>query len=226
MISIAYSPVHIQTSPKSVPALPIWFGEVTIMAHYLIHLGLLKRLSAQVRFARRRFGRYEVIDFVAVPHRRFAQRSRHPEQFTPRSIPCAPLHGAVRTRPTPASLDGKPISRRPGFADGGGLAHARPAGPVARPLTTTSQPPVGLWDPTGSDGWSSMSMGPVSRASACPAADPRASVRSATTRPGLCPRLSRTQTGRGGAHSDHRVAGPHPPVARHVWWCGQWRLPR
>src|SRR5271165_7330665 len=66
MSSIAYSPVHIQTSAQSVPALPAWFGEVTIIAHYLGHLGLLKRLSAQVRFARRRFGRYEVIDFVAV----------------------------------------------------------------------------------------------------------------------------------------------------------------
>jgi hypothetical protein len=34
--------------------------------HYLRKLGVLDALTEQVRFARRRFGRYEVIDFVAV----------------------------------------------------------------------------------------------------------------------------------------------------------------
>ncbi len=66
MSSIAYSPVTIQTSSQSVPALPSWFGEVTIIAHYLTHLGTLEALCEGVRFARRRFGQYEVIDFFAV----------------------------------------------------------------------------------------------------------------------------------------------------------------
>jgi hypothetical protein len=66
MNSIAYSPVTIQTSSQSVPALPSWFGEVTIVAHYLTHLGILEALCERVRFARRRFGRYDVIDFFAV----------------------------------------------------------------------------------------------------------------------------------------------------------------
>lgn len=66
MSSIAYSSVRIQTSSQSVPALPSWFGEVTIIAHYLTHLGMLEALCEQVRFARRRFGHYDVIDFFAV----------------------------------------------------------------------------------------------------------------------------------------------------------------
>ena len=66
MISIAYSPVSIQTSAQSVPSTPDWFGEVTLISRYLQRQGVLTAIEEQVRFARRRFGRYEVIDFVAV----------------------------------------------------------------------------------------------------------------------------------------------------------------
>ncbi len=66
MSSSAQAPVTIQTFPEPAPAVPAWFGEVTIIAHYLARLGLLSTVQARVRFARRRFGRYEVIDFVAV----------------------------------------------------------------------------------------------------------------------------------------------------------------
>jgi hypothetical protein len=58
--------VEIQTSPRSVPALPDWFGEVSLVAQYLTHLGVLDALSQRVRFARGRMGTYDVIDFVAV----------------------------------------------------------------------------------------------------------------------------------------------------------------
>src|SRR2546427_8061061 len=66
MTSISNSPVTIQTSTQSVPATPSWFGEAVLIVHYLRKLGVLDALAEQVRFARRRFGRYEVIDFVAV----------------------------------------------------------------------------------------------------------------------------------------------------------------
>ena len=66
MTTIAYSPVNIQSSVQSVPSIPAWFGEVTLLAHHLNRQKILERISEQVRFARRRFGRYEVIDFVAV----------------------------------------------------------------------------------------------------------------------------------------------------------------
>ncbi len=66
MTSIAYSPVSIQASAHSVPTPPCWFGEVTLIAHHLRREGVLAAIEEQVHFARRRFGRYEVIDFVVV----------------------------------------------------------------------------------------------------------------------------------------------------------------
>jgi hypothetical protein len=66
MTSIADISVRIQTSPESVPATPSWFGEVALIIPYLRKQGVLSAISAQVRLARRRFGHYEVIDFLAV----------------------------------------------------------------------------------------------------------------------------------------------------------------
>jgi hypothetical protein len=60
------SNVAIQTSAQSVPSTPSWFSEVTVIAHYLGHQGVLSEISERVRFARRRFGHYDLIDFVAV----------------------------------------------------------------------------------------------------------------------------------------------------------------
>ncbi len=42
------------------------FEEVALMAAYLRKQGVLTKINERVRFARRRFGRYEVIDFLAV----------------------------------------------------------------------------------------------------------------------------------------------------------------
>jgi len=64
--SIADGSVIIQTSSASVPSPPSWFGEVVLLVGYLRKQGVLTRISEKVRFARRRFGRYEVIDFLAV----------------------------------------------------------------------------------------------------------------------------------------------------------------
>ncbi len=66
MSSIVDGSVIIQTSAESVPSTPSWFGEVVLMAAHLRQHGILTKISEQVRFARRRFGHYEVIDFLAV----------------------------------------------------------------------------------------------------------------------------------------------------------------
>ncbi len=66
MTSIADGSVIIQTSSESVPSTPSWFGEVTLMAAHLRKHGVLTKISEGVCFARRRFGQYEVIDFLAV----------------------------------------------------------------------------------------------------------------------------------------------------------------
>ena len=66
MSSVASSPVSIQTLAESVPSVPAWFGEVTLIVRHLEQQGVLNAVSEKVRFARRRFGHYEVIDFFAV----------------------------------------------------------------------------------------------------------------------------------------------------------------
>lgn len=66
MTSIADSSVIIQTSSESFPSTPSWFGEVALLVEYLRQQGVLFAICERVRFARRRFGHYEVIDFLAV----------------------------------------------------------------------------------------------------------------------------------------------------------------
>src|SRR6266567_902017 len=66
MTSIADSSVIIQTSSESVPSPPCWLGEVVLLVEHLRKQGVLAAIDERVRFARRRFGQYEVIDFLAV----------------------------------------------------------------------------------------------------------------------------------------------------------------
>ncbi len=56
----------IQASAEPLPAVPVWFGEVVLIVEHLRKQGMLAAISEQVRFARRRFGHYEVIDFLAL----------------------------------------------------------------------------------------------------------------------------------------------------------------
>src|SRR3954469_17432782 len=89
MTSIADVSVRIQTSPESVPATPSWFGEVTLIIPYLRKQGVLSAISSQVRLARRRFGRYEVIDFLAVLFGYAISGERTLEEFYQRLQPFA-----------------------------------------------------------------------------------------------------------------------------------------
>jgi len=63
---MAPSSVTIQIIPKSAPSTPSWFAEVAAFAQVLSHTGILKAIQEQVRFARARFGQYDLIDIVAV----------------------------------------------------------------------------------------------------------------------------------------------------------------
>jgi len=58
--------VTIQITPASKPAISSWFAEVAAFAHRLSHVGVLKTIEEQVRFARARFGTYDLIDFIVV----------------------------------------------------------------------------------------------------------------------------------------------------------------
>ena len=66
MSSVADGSVQIQTSSDVQFATPSWLGEVALVASHLRKQGLLTKVSEHVRFARRRFGRYDVLDFRAV----------------------------------------------------------------------------------------------------------------------------------------------------------------
>ncbi len=60
------SSVTIQAEASPTSAVPAWFGEVALLAHTLTRLGLLSEISERVRFTRKRFGTFEVIDFVVM----------------------------------------------------------------------------------------------------------------------------------------------------------------
>src|SRR5712691_1932461 len=66
MSSMADAAVHIQVSSRSLPSTPGWLGEVVVIATHLRQQGVLAAITERVRFARPRFGHYEVIDFLAV----------------------------------------------------------------------------------------------------------------------------------------------------------------
>jgi hypothetical protein len=66
MSSIADGSVWIQTSAQAQAATLSWLGEVALVASHLRKQGILNKIGERVRFARRRFGRYDVIDFLAV----------------------------------------------------------------------------------------------------------------------------------------------------------------
>ena len=76
MNSIADSAVIIQTSSRSAPAPPSWFGEVALIVEHLRKQGVLTAICERVRFARRRFGHSEVIDFVASSVMRSVENAR------------------------------------------------------------------------------------------------------------------------------------------------------
>lgn len=66
MSSIADGSVDIQTFSAPNPSTPSWFGEVVVITAHLRKHHVLNKITERVRFARKRFGRYEVIDFLAV----------------------------------------------------------------------------------------------------------------------------------------------------------------
>src|SRR6266487_3239907 len=98
MTSIADSSVSIQTSSESVPSTPCWLGEVVLIVEHLRKQGVLAAINERVRFARRRFGHYEVIDFWAVLFGYALSGERTLEAFYERLIPWAETFMALFNR--------------------------------------------------------------------------------------------------------------------------------
>jgi hypothetical protein len=150
MTTIAYSPVNIQTSAQSVASIPAWFGEITLLVHHLQHQGVLAALEEQVRFARRRFGRYEVIDFLAVLFGYAISGERTLEAFYEQIQPWASAFMALFGRDRlPARST---LSRFLASLDQAAIEALRTLflkDLLARPLNKEEQR-VGLWDRQGS----------------------------------------------------------------------------
>src|SRR2546421_791627 len=70
------------------------FEEVVLMAAHLRKYDVLGKIAEHVRFARRRFGRYEVIDFLAVQIALRHERGTYPGGLL-RTAPafCRSVHG-------------------------------------------------------------------------------------------------------------------------------------
>jgi hypothetical protein len=123
MTSIADSSVSLQTASRAVP--PCWLGEVTLIVHHLRRQGVLDAICERVRFARRRFGRYEVIDFVAVLFDYAISGERTLEAFYERLQPSAAgFMAKIAREQLPERSTRRPLSCQPHPACGRSLAHA------------------------------------------------------------------------------------------------------
>ena len=89
MTSIADGSITIQTISEPNFSTPSWFGEVVVISSYLRKHSVLSLINERVRFPRRRFGRYEVIDFLAVLFGYAISGERTLEEFYERLQPFA-----------------------------------------------------------------------------------------------------------------------------------------
>ena len=99
--------VHIQVDPTNAPSIPCWFGEVTVVAHAFQQFGVLKAIQERVRFVRKRMGKYELIDFVAMLIGYAVSGERTLQEFSERVQPIASAFMALFGRadlPDPATL--------------------------------------------------------------------------------------------------------------------------
>jgi hypothetical protein len=122
---------------------------VTVIAHFLKHQGVLAAIEEQVRFARRRFGHYDLIDFVAVRLRYAISGERTLEAFYERLQPFANAYMALfgRQRLPHRST----LSRFLAALDQATVEALRTLflqDLLARPLVKEEQP-GGLWDRQG-----------------------------------------------------------------------------
>ena len=95
MSSISDSSVIIHTSSQVVPSAPPWWGELVILAQHLRQQGILVCLTEGIHLTRRRFGRYEVLDFLVVLFGYAISGERTLEAFYTWVLPLAPVFMAL-----------------------------------------------------------------------------------------------------------------------------------
>src|SRR5258708_4867 len=140
MTRIADSSGSMQPSSEYVPSPPCWLGEVVLIVEYLCKQGVLAAIDERVRFARRRFGHYEVIDFLAVLFGYAISGEGTLEAFYERLAPWAETFMALFNREQLPSRSA--LSRLLGSfipAAGETLPVPLPEDLIARPLTKERQ---------------------------------------------------------------------------------------
>jgi hypothetical protein len=150
MNSIESSAVSIQTSPELVPSTPSWMGEVAVVAHYLGRIGVLEKIALEIHFARRRFGTYEVIDFVAVLIGYALSGESTLKEFYERLTPFATTFMRLFGRealPSRSALSRLLASVNQSLVEAVRTLFQKDL--VSRPLTLQDERPGGLWDRCG-----------------------------------------------------------------------------
>src|SRR5713226_2843730 len=219
----APSSVSIQTSVEPIPSMPEWFGEVALIAHTLTRLSLLSEISEQVRFSRKRFGTFEVIDFVVVLMGYALSGeltlAAYYERLQPFATPFMALFGRERVA---CALDAQSLSCGPGPGECGSATWRVLAGCAGSPGTRAGR------------GWCVGSARATMRClrsgrhqtgctAACSASGSGFAPSTAAVASGLCARLHGAQAGGSRADPHHALAGPYPSVVGHVWQSGQCR---
>src|SRR2546422_11387472 len=82
-------------SPTSVPSTPSWMAEVGAVAQVLSQRGILKALEEHVRFARARFGHYDLLDCAVVLSGYALSGERTLKAFYERLLPFAEVFMAL-----------------------------------------------------------------------------------------------------------------------------------
>jgi len=137
------------TSPPSIPSTPSWVGELTRIVHHVPRQGARASMEEPVLCARRRFGRDEVIDVLAVLFGSAVRSERTLAAFSERLKPWA---GAFLARFGRDRLPARSTCRRVLAAlDQAAVEALRPVclhDVLARPLGKEEQP-GGRWDRLG-----------------------------------------------------------------------------
>lgn len=89
--------MEIQATAQAHVSVPAWFGEFVLIRRYLQKHDVLKKITAQVRFARKRCGRSDVIDVLVVLFGSAISGERTLEEFyewlQPFAVPFMALFG-------------------------------------------------------------------------------------------------------------------------------------
>ncbi len=119
MTTIAYSPVNIQTSAQSVPSIPAWFGEITLMTH---HLQRKAGACCDGRAGPLCSSPLRTLRGDRFSHRavRLCRQLRTDARKLLRATPTVGkrVHGTLWARPPACAFNPQPLSRRAGSAGG------------------------------------------------------------------------------------------------------------